>query len=644
MNYDCLFQPIKIGSLEIKNRFVMPAMDSGTTTLDHRFSRQSCCYFGARAAGGFGLIIPEYMAVSPYGIGNCKEAALWDDSYIEGLKELTQEVHKNGAKIFAQLHHSGMMCVEKNTGVQPAGPSAIAATNYLEKVREYSNQEVYELIEDYAKGALRAKMSGFDGVEIHAAHHYLLAQFLSDFTNKRVDEFGGSFTNRFRIIAHIIKRIRELCGEDFPQIMRISAEEFLEGGNHPEDAFIYCRMAQQAGIDAIHLSTGTGMGGNIVAPYYYQPGFNVEFSERLKKMVQVPVITVGRINDPAMAEQIVASGRADMVSLGRQSVCDPEFPNKVKEGRIDEIFQCTGCMQRCYYSKGCEDSDVGISCMMNPFSGKEDRWKILPAQKKKKIAVIGAGPGGLEAAWVLAKRGHEVDVYEKNSTAGGTFRLAMVPPFKQDFGKMIFTFETLLKKYGGRIHYNTELSNEMLGQLDVDELILATGCQPLVPPIPGLDLNKVKLANQVLLGEEIISGKKVLVIGGGLVGCETAEFLNLYHNEITIIDMMPKLAKDCVSRVRSVLLERLENAGTDMLTQVKVTEILPDGVRAERLGEEIVLEGYDEMVLALGARSYNPLEEEAKKYFSKVHVIGDAFRARDAKYAIYEGAKLAMEL
>lgn len=569
---------------------------------------------------------------------------MWDDSYIEGLKELTQEVHKNGARIFAQLHHSGMMCVEKNTGVQPAGPSAIAATNYLEKVREYSNQEVYELIEDYAKGALRAKMSGFDGVEIHAAHHYLLAQFLSDFTNKRVDEFGGSFTNRFRIIAHIIKRIRELCGEDFPQIMRISAEEFLEGGNHPEDAFIYCHMAQQAGIDAIHLSTGTGMGGNIVAPYYYQPGFNVEFSERLKKMVQVPVITVGRINDPAMAEQIVASGRADMVSLGRQSVCDPEFPNKVKEGRIDEIFQCTGCMQRCYYSKGCEDSDVGISCMMNPFSGKEDRWKILPTQKKKKIAVIGAGPGGLEAAWVLAKRGHEVDVYEKNSTAGGTFRLAMVPPFKQDFGKMIFTFETLLKKYGGRIHYNTELSNEMLGRLDVDELILATGCQPLVPPIPGLDINKVKLANQVLLGEEIISGKKVLVIGGGLVGCETAEFLNLYHNEITIIDMMPKLAKDCVSRVRSVLLERLENAGTDMLTQVKVTEILSDGVRAERLGEEIILEGYDEMVLALGARSYNPLEEEAKKYFSKVHVIGDAFRARDAKYAIYEGAKLAMEL
>lgn len=644
MGYDCLFQPIKIGSLEIKNRFVMPAMDSGTTTEDHRFSRQSIAYFAARAAGGFGLIIPEYMAVSPYGIGNSKEAALWGDEYIEDLRALTDEVHKNGARIFAQLHHSGMMCVEKNTGVQPAGPSAIAATNYLEKVREYSNEEVYELIEDYAQGALRAKKSGFDGVEIHAAHHYLLAQFLSDFTNKRVDEFGGSYTNRFRVVDRIIRRIKEICGKDYPQILRISAEEFLEGGNHPEDAFIYCRMAQQAGIDGIHLSTGTGMGGNIVAPYYYQPGFNVEYSERLKRMVDIPVIAVGRINDPAMAEQIVAAGRADMISLGRQSVCDPEFPNKAKEGRTDEIFQCTGCMQRCYYTKGCEESDTGISCMMNPFSGKENRWKITSAQKKKKIAVVGAGPGGLEAAWILARRGHEVTVYEKNSTAGGTFRLAMVPPFKQDFGKMIFTFETLLKKYGGSIHYNTEVTKNFLKQLHADELILATGCQPLVPQIPGLDENRIKIANHVLGGEEIISGKKVLIIGGGLVGCETAEFLNLYHNEITIIDMMPKLAKDCVSRVRSVLLQRLEKSGTCMMTDIKVTEILKDGVRAEHFGKELVLEGYDELVMALGARSYNPLEEEAKRHFARVHVIGDAARARDAKYAIYEGAKLALEL
>lgn len=644
MNYDCLFQPIKIGSLKIKNRFVMPAMDSTTTTEDHRFSEQSIAYYAARAAGEFGLIIPEYIAISPYGIGNSKEAALWDDEYIDNLKKLTNAVHRNGAKIFAQLHHSGMMCVEKNIGAQPAGPSAIAAANYLEKVREYSNEEVYELIDAYAQAALRAKKSGFDGVEIHAAHHYLLGQFLSKYINKRVDEFGGSYTNRFRIVQIIIRRIKEICGKDYPEIMRISADEFLKDGNNEEDAFIYCRMAEQAGIDAIHLSTGTGMGGNIVAPFYYQPGFNVKNSERLKKMVKIPVITVGRINDPGIAEQIVSSGRADMVSLGRQSVCDPEFPKKTKEGRIDEIFQCTGCMQRCYYSKGCEDSDTGISCMMNPFSGKETRWKIIPAEKKKKLAIIGAGPGGLETAWILAKRGHEVNVYEKNPTAGGTFRYAIVPPLKQDFGKMIFAYITLLKKYGGKIHYNTEVTEEFLKGIDADEIILATGCTPLIPQIPGLDLQKVKIANHILGGEEIVSGKKVLVIGGGLVGCETAEFLSLYHNEITIIDMMSKLAKDCVARVRVVLLERLAKAGIHMMTDIKVTKVLKDGIKAEHLGEEVILNGYEELVIALGARNYNPLEEAARKYFDKVHVIGDAVKARDAKYAIYEGAKLALKL
>lgn len=644
MNYESLFRPIKLGSLEIKNRLVMPAMDSGTTDENHHFTEQSIAYFSARAKGGFGLIIPEYIAVSPYGIGNSKEAGIWDDSFIPNLTELTDSIHRYGAKIFAQLHHSGMMCVEKNTGVQPAGPSAIAATNYLEKVRAYSNQEIYELIELYAQAALRAKKSGFDGVEIHAAHHYLLAQFLSSFTNKRCDEFGGSYTNRFRIIERIVRKIRELCGEDYPMLFRISAEEYLDGGNHPEDAFIYAKMAEDAGVDGLHMSTGTGMGGNIVAPLYYAPGFNVQNAERLKKFVKIPVITVGRINDPGMAAQIVECGRADMVSLGRQSVCDPEFPIKTMEGRTDEIFSCTGCMQRCYYSKGCEESDTGISCMMNPFSGKESRWKILPAEKKKKIAIIGAGPGGLEAAWILAKRGHSVDVYEKEDSAGGTFRLAMVPPEKQDFGKMIHAYVALLKKYGGRIHFNMEMTEKELAGLEADAVILATGCVPLIPKIPGLDSGDIKIAHDILAGQEIVSNKKVLVIGGGLVGCETAEFLNLYHNQVTVIDMEDKMAKGYVSRVRSVLLERLEAKGTKLLTRMKVLEILNHGVRAEHEGKEVLLDGFDTLVMALGARSYNPIGEIAGEYIPEVYVIGDAAKARDAKTAIYEGAKLALTL
>lgn len=644
MSFDNIFEPIQIGGVTLKNRLVMPAMDSGTTTEEHKFSEQSIAYFSARAKGGFALIIPEYMAISPYGVGNAKEVGLWDESFIPNLKKYTDAVHKNGAKTFAQLHHSGMMCVEKNTGVQPAGPSAIAAINYLEKVREYSNEEVYELISMYGKAARIAQKAGVDGIEMHAAHGYLGAQFLSKFTNKRVDEFGGSYENRFRFVEYCYQEIRKVCGKDYPIILRLSADEFLDAGSSVEDALIYAKMAEDTGYDAIHLSTGTGMGGNIVTPQYFSPGFNVPYSERLKSIVKIPVITVGRINDPYLVKEILDTGRADMVSLGRQSVCDPEFPNKTKEGRTDEIFCCTGCMQRCYYSGGCEEGDTGISCMINPFSGKEYKWQIEPAEMKKKIIIVGAGPAGLEAAWILAKRGHEVDVYEKNSTAGGTFRLAAVPPKKQDLGKTIFTYTTLCKKYGANIHYNTEVNEEFLKNHKQDVIITATGCQPLVPRIPGVDPEKIIKANDILAGKEIVANKKVLIIGGGLVGCETGEFLNIYHNDVSIIDMVPKFAKDCIPRSRVVLMKRLENENTKMYPDTKVIEVMEDGILAERNGEKVLMDGYDAVVMALGARNYNPIEGYAENYAKEVYTIGDAARARDAKMAIYEAAKLGMQI
>lgn len=326
MKYTNLFEPINIGQLTIKNRFVMPAMDSGTTTSNHLFSDQSIAYFAARARGGFGLIITEYMAVVPEGIGNPKEVGLWDDSFIPNISKLSDAVHKSNGKIFAQLHHSGMMCVQKNTGVQPAGPSAIASANYLEPVREYSTNEVYELIEKFAQAAQRTKKAGFDGVEVHGAHGYLIAQFLSTATNKRVDEFGGSYDNRFRFAQLIIQRVKTLCGNDFPVLFRLSAQEFMDGGCNIDDAIIYASLAQDAGADAIHVSTGTGVGGNIVTPLYFDPGFNIDNATKIKANVSIPVIGVGRINDPALANQIITSGRADMISLGRQSVLILNFP------------------------------------------------------------------------------------------------------------------------------------------------------------------------------------------------------------------------------------------------------------------------------------------------------------------------------
>lgn len=628
--YKELFKSIKIGTMEVKNRLVVPAMDSHYTDENHYFTKQALNYYGKRAQGGFGLIFTEFMCVSEEGLAEKTQAGIYDDCFIEQLTRLTQRVHDNGSKMIAQLQHSGRLQGKGTSNHQPVGASNIPAIGDNREIHELTKDEIKVIIQKFVDAALRAKKANFDGVEIHGAHGYLLAQFLSKGINKRVDEYGGNITNRARIVVEIIKAIKEACGKDYPVIVRTSGNEGYYGGNDIEDAVAQAILFKEAGADALNISYGVA-----IQSYYVKAGFNIDNVRRIKEVVSIPVIGVGRINDPTLALSIIKSGSADLIALGRQSICDPDFPNKVKDNLINEILTCTGCLQRCLYTQMFEDG-FGTSCMINPFSGKEGLWNIEPTIIIKNIAIVGAGVAGLHAAWILAKRGHNVVVYEKDTVAGGQYRLASVPNMKHTLAKTISTYVAFCDKHGVKIQYNTLATKEMLDGFD--EVIIASGAQPIVPPIRGIDQKNVVLANDVLAFKEIINGKKVAVLGAGLVGAETAEVLADYNNEVDIIDMIDQVAPLAPKRTRTKLIEHLNTFNVGYFLNRKVIQIKENSIEVEN--NEIIeeLTGYDVFVLAFGSKSYRPIEMDRACY------LGDALKVGDAKKAIYEATKLGLEL
>lgn len=635
--YTKLFEPMNIGKLEIKNRFVVPAMDSHYTDEKHQFTDQALNYYGERALGGFGLIFTEFLCVSEEGLAEKTQAGIYDDCFLPMLSKLTKRIHDNGSYIFAQLQHSGRLQGKGSTTLAAVGASNIPDKSKPIKVHELSTDEVRIIINKFVEAALRAQKAGFDGVEIHGAHGYLLAQFLSKGVNKRVDCYGGNITNRARIVCEIIQAVKKSCGKDYPVVVRTSGDEGYYGGNSIEDAIAQALLFEEAGADAIHISYGTA-----IQSYYTKSGFNIDNVRKVKEAVSIPVIGVGRINDPTLALSAVKSSAMDFVALGRQSICDPHFPQKVKEGKINEILTCTGCMQRCLYTSSFEDG-FGTSCMINPFSGKENIWTIEEAENKKKIGIIGAGPAGLQAAWILGKKGHQVKVYEKESTAGGQYRLASVPSMKQDLAKTISTYLAFSKKYHVDIYYDTPATKELLDKENFDEIIVATGSLPIIPRIEGIDNNHVYLANDLLSFHQLLQNEKILVLGAGLVGAETAELLAEYGNDVTIVDMLDKVAPLTPKRPRENLLNHLKQLGVQLQLNSKVLKINQDGIDYENNQQINTLKGYDAVVLAFGSKANNELYNQIKDY-KNIHVIGDASKAGDAKKAIYEATKLALKL
>ncbi|MCY9877065.1 FAD-dependent oxidoreductase [Vibrio natriegens] len=636
-----VFSPISIGNMVVKNRLVVPPMVSNYANEDGTCTEQFISYHEEKAKGGWGLIIVEDYKINPEAGGFVKLPGLWDDSQIESHQQLTERVHQHGAKIAAQIYHAGRETCAEITGVQPVAPSAIPDPVVNAMPRELSVEEIQQLVEQFGDTALRAKKAGFDAVEIHGAHGYLVNQFMSPFSNKRIDQYGGTILNRARFALEIIANIRSKVGPDFPLIYRMSVNEFVEGGLTTEDSKVISMLLENAGIDLIHASNGVyASTETIIPPTAVGHAWSANISEELKKVVSIPVIAVGRINDPLIAESVLRSKQADMISMGRGSLADPHLPNKAQAGQFDDIIRCIGCLQGCIQRNA---QQLPIKCLVNPMTGHESERQITPASREKKVFIIGGGIAGMEAAIVAAQRGHKVEIFEKNSRLGGQWVLAAIPPTKEELGSFTVWQVNQLNKLGVIVHLNTELTLDMIRDNQPDSVIIATGASPFVPNIPGKDLNHVLTANDILQGSAQ-AGKRVVVIGGGLVGSETAAHLANHGHDVSIIEMNSDIFVGTPSATKQYLMKDLQHHNVAILTNTQVKEIHNDAVVVENDGQLQTLAAIDNVVMAIGSRPVSFSVEDLEQHVSEIVTIGDAQKVRKAMEAVEEGYLAGLSL
>ncbi len=638
MRFPNLFKEGQIGHMAIRNRTVMPPMGTNLANENGAVTPAMIHYYRERAKGGVGLIITEINCVdAPQGNAIANELSIADDSYIAGHNELVEAVKEHGAKIITQLHHAGRQTTPANTyGLQPVAPSAIPDPHLQVLPRELTAGEIENIIEMFIKAAARAHNAGYDGVELHGAHGYLIGQFMSPFSNRRTDLYGGDLTGRMRFPLEILRGIKREVGSSFPVVFRMSADEFVEGGVHLDEAKQMARLLQDAGADALDVSSGVYASmPTILETMGYPEGWRVYLAENIKKEVHIPVIAVGVIRSPEVAEGIVADNRADFVALGRTLIADPEWPFKALEGRTEDIRKCITCNIWCIGERVFRN--LHIRCTVNPVAGRELEYpQVTSTLSPMHFAVVGGGPAGMEAARVLATAGHRVSLFERQPELGGQILMACVPPGKDKIKWSIDYLKTQIHKLGVEIHLNTEANADMLHGMNVDAVLVATGAAPLIPNIPGVHNPTVTTAWDLLAGRYEV-GNQVVVIGGGNVGCETGLYLKKRGVDVTIVEMSEDLAVDEEPISRQVLLEELRKNGVCAITGHNVREIKTDGVVAVDSEWREQWIPCTHVVLSVGAQPFNHLAEELRQRGVRVFVVGDAKHPRRLNNAISDG-------
>ncbi len=638
MRYASLFEPIQIGKTVVKNRIFMPPVSTNLCAKNHYISDALIEHYASRAKGGVGLIITEVTTIEPVYTYLPGDISICDDSYIEGWKKLSDAIHQYGAKIMPQLFHPAFMAFPLPGTPQLVAPSNVGPYYAKSAPRALSIEEIHTLVKQFGQAARRAQIAGCDGVEVHAAHaHGLLGGFLTPLYNKRCDEYGGDINGRLKITLEVIEEIRRQCGDDFIIDVRISGDEYSDGGLNINDMIYVCKQLEKAGVDFIHCSGGNTIkrGSSMPAPGTKQ-GSHCLLSEELKKYIHIPVSTVGRINEPWIANELIENGKADICMMGRANLCDSEFANKAMENREDEIRPCIGC-GRCLtgvmFGKP-------VGCTVNP---SVESNVIEKAEEKKKVLVIGGGPAGMEAAYVASQRGHEVILCEKESELGGLLRLACVPIAKQDLSKVIKFMITRLKKTDVDIRLNCEITSEMLENEFKDYIVLGTtGAKPRI--IDAFTSFKSTMTADDILAGRKVTGRNVVIIGGGSVGCETADYLAPLVNDlfpanrnVTILEMTNALMTGEGGAAKSVLTRRLMEKGVRIEFNAKVERVDSDHIYYSQNGKEHVISDADTLVFATG---YVPLPIQNDRIIQ----IGDCDSVGNLKDAISSAYQATIHL
>ncbi len=630
-----LFEPGRIGRLSIKNRIAMAPMGNGLLESDGRLSQRAIDYYIARAKGGTGLIISGVTRV-------------WQENplvrgHIRALNELTDAMHDYGAKFAVQLTAGSGRAgyrVSQPASV-PVAPSVLPCFwDSSVMTHKLTIKEIEQLVQAFEFGAEIVRTAGVDAVELHGHEGYLFDEFQTALWNKRTDKYGGDLDGRLTFVREVIEAIKRGAGADFPIIYRFGLKHYLEGGREAEEGQEIARRLELAGVAAFDVDAGCYETHYWPHPTTYQPpGCMVDMAEMAKKVVNVPVMAVGNLQYPEVAERVLQEGKADFIILGRALLADPEWPNKVREvreGRTEDIYPCIGDNEGC-----CGRVTTGkyVSCTVNPMTGMEREFAIKPAEKKKSVLVVGGGPGGMEAARVATLRGHKVTLWEKGDALGGNLIPASVPNFKHDYRRLINYLSTQIKKLGVTIELGKEATPALVRKAKPDVVFIATGGTPLIPEIPGVKKKKVIDAIDLLLGKKE-AGESVVVVGGGLVGCETALYLAQKGKKATIV-ARHDIAGDVFEANQQHLLKLLSDARMKVLTYTNTLGITDEGVTiADKSGNRSVLKA-DTVVLALGLEPDRRLFEALEGKLPEVYAIGDCVEPRKVINAIWEGFRLA---